>query len=95
MASRRKHSAAFKAKVALEALKGIETTQALAQRFEVHPTQISQWKKQLLEGAADLFARSSGTDKQEQAAHESTLYEQIGRLQMEVDFLKKKADRIH
>jgi len=95
MAKRRKHTAVFKAKVALEALKGIETTQTLAQRYEVHPTQISQWKKQLLEGAAHLFKRSLGLDKQEQETHESALYEQIGRLQVEVDFLKKKADCFH
>jgi len=95
MAKRRKHTAAFKAKVALEALKGIETTQSLAQRYEIHPTQISQWKKQLLEGAPALFERSPGLDKQEREAHESALYEQIGRLQVEVDFLKKKVERIH
>ena len=94
MAKRRKHTAAFKAKVALEAFKGIETTQSLAQRYEVHPTQISHWKKQLLEGAVDLFERSPRGDHAEREAHESALYEQIGRLQMEVDFLKKKADRL-
>ena len=93
MANRSKHTAAFKAKVALEALKGIETTQTLAQRYQIHPTQISNWKKQLLDGAAELFERSPGLDKVEREEKESSLYEQIGRLQMEVDFLKKKVDR--
>lgn len=92
MAKRKQHSAQFKAKVALEALKGIETTQALAARFGVHPTQVSHWKRQLLDGAADVF--SSGAPAQTDEAREAELYEQIGRLRMENEWLKKKAERI-
>lgn len=92
MAKRRQHSPQFKAKVALEALKGIETAQQLAARFEIHPSQISTWKRQLLEGASDLFVR--GQRSPDNAAREAELYEQIGRLKMENEWLKKKAERI-
>jgi len=92
MAKRKQHSPQFKAKVALEALKGIETTQTLAARFGIHPTQISHWKRQLLDGAADVF--SNGKQHQASQAHEAELFEQIGRLKMENEWLKKKAERI-
>jgi len=87
MAKRRQHSPQLKAKVALEALKGIETAQQLAARFEIHPSPISTWKRQLLEGASDLFVR--GQKPKDNAAHESELYEQIGHLKMENEWLKK------
>ena len=91
MSTRKQHSAPFKAKVALEALKGLETTGQLAGEYGVHPTQISHWKRQLLEGAERLFASSPHkTDKQGEAL-QAQLYEQIGRLKIENDFLKKKA----
>jgi len=92
MAKRKQHSPQFKAKVALEALKGIETTQQLAARFDIHPTQISHWKRQLLDGAAALFA--NGKQKGNAEDHEAELFEQIGRLKMENEYLKKKAKRI-
>lgn len=92
MAKRKHHSPQFKAKVALEALKGIETTQTLAARFGIHPTQISHWKRQLLDGAADVF--SNGKQKTLDDDREAQLYEQIGRLKMENEYLKKKAERI-
>jgi len=88
MAKRRQHSPQLKAKVALEALKGIETAQQIAARFEIHPSQISTWKRQLLEGASDLFVR--GQRPPDNAAREAELYEQIGRLKMENEWLKKK-----
>lgn len=91
MAKRRQHSPQFKARVALEALKGIETAQQLAARFEIHPSQISTWKRQLLESASDLFVR--GTKRDDNSAREAELYEQIGRLKMENEWLKKKAER--
>jgi putative transposase len=92
MAKRRQHSPQFKTKVALEALKGIETTQQLAARFEIHPSQISTWKRQLLDGASDLFVRA--TKRDDNSAREAELYEQIGRLKMENERLKIKAERI-
>ena len=92
MAKRRQHSPQFKAKVALEALKGIETAQQLAARFEIHPSQISTWKRQLLDGASGLFVR--GTKPGDNSVREAELYEQIGRLKMENEWLKKKAERI-
>lgn len=91
MAKRTQHSPQFKAKVALEALKGIETTQQLAVRFGIHPTQISHWKRQLLDGAAGVF--SNGKQQTIDDGREAQLYEQIGRLKMENEYLKKKAER--
>ena len=87
---RRIFSAAFKAKVALAAARGDQTTAQLAAKYAVHTSQVTAWKKHLLEGVAELFAdgRSRG---QESATSEQELYEQIGRLNMEVEWLKKKS----
>jgi len=90
MAKRKQHSAKFKTKVALEALKGLETTAALAQRFSVHPNQISAWKRQLLDGAEEIFTCKNQRRDQQNGALEAQLYEQIGRLKIENDYLKKK-----
>jgi len=86
---RKVHSPEFKAKVALAALKNEETAAQLASRFGVHPTMISTWKRQLLDGAADLFDKShkSRKDAENQAAE---LYRQIGQLKVENDFLARK-----
>ena len=88
---RRSFGAAFKAKVALAACRGEKTTAQLAAEYEVHAGQITAWKKQLLEGAVGLF--EDGRDKRsaDDAANDQELYEQIGRLKMEVEWLKKKA----
>ena len=91
---RKRHSAEFKAKVALEAYRGLKTAQQLARDYEVHPTQINQWKKQLREGVASLFRRGQDTVEAGQAAELTALYEKIGRLNMELDWLKKKADEV-
>ena len=87
---RRTFSSAFKAKVALAAARGDMTTAQLAAKFGVHTNQVSAWKKQLLAGAPELFADGRGR-KDETAAAEEELYEQIGRLKMEVEWLKKKS----
>jgi transposase-like protein len=84
-------SAEFKAKVALAAIQEQKTVQQLATLFDVHPTQIHQWKKQLLLGATSLFqSGDSFQDTSAQQAREAELFEQIGRLNMELDWLKKK-----
>jgi transposase-like protein len=90
---RRRHSAAFKAKVALEAARQNKTVTELAKSFQVHPVQISQWKKQLLDGAESLFSDGRRRDKEDGQALQSELYEQIGRLNMEVEWLKKSVAR--
>jgi transposase-like protein len=88
---RRRFNADFKFRVALEAAKGQQTISELAGKHSLHPNQISQWKRQLLEEGPDVFARNSSHDQQAQAAMQSELYEQIGRLKMELEWLKKKA----
>lgn len=88
---RRTFSPAFKAKVALAAARGDKTTAELAAKFGVHTNQITSWKKQLLEGAPELFVDGRRRKTDEPAADEQELYEQIGRLKMEVEWLKKKA----
>jgi putative transposase len=87
---RRSFGGAFKAKVALAACRGEKTTAQLASEYGVHAGQVAAWKKQLLEGAAGLFEDGRGR-RAEEATHEEELYEQIGRLKMEVEWLKKKA----
>jgi putative transposase len=87
---RRVFGAAFKAKVALAAVRGDKTTAQLASEFSVHTSQVTAWKKQLLEQAAGLF-EDGRPRRDEQTANEPELYEQIGRLKMEVEWLKKKS----
>lgn len=90
---RQRRSAEFKFRVALEAVKEQKTLSQLASEYEVHPTQITQWKKQLLDGGSGLFGQQHVRDQQMQSAREAELFEQIGRLQMELEWVKKKADR--
>jgi len=87
---RRTFTDKFKAKVALEAVKGMKTLAELAAEYQVHPNQISDWKKQLISSAPELFA--SGKNRKERTEEEITapLYEEIGRLKMDVKWLEKK-----
>lgn len=89
---RQRRSAQFKFQVALEALKEQKTLSQLASEYEVHPTQIAQWKKQLMEGGTSLFGPQRVREQHAHAAREAELFEQIGRLKMELEWLKKKVD---
>jgi putative transposase len=92
MSKRRTHSPEFKARVAMEAISGRKTLQEIAADHAVHPIQVSQWKKQLLEGASDLFTRGNKTQSRDESqAKEAELFQQIGKLQMELEWLKKTA----
>jgi putative transposase len=88
---RRRHSSAFKARVALEALKGQKTLNELAGEFGVHPLQITQWKRQLLDASPSIFESGSASRREREQEHlVEQLYQQIGQLKMEVDWLQKK-----
>ena len=88
---RRKHSPSFKAKVALEAVKGEGTVAQLAARYEVHPGQIQAWKKALLEGASGVFNGNHGKRQKSDEALVARLYQQIGQLKVERDFLAERS----
>ena len=90
---RRRFSAEFKFQVALEAAKGLKTLNELSSQYGVHPNQISGWKRALLEGGATVFSSNSAQELREQEALQTELYEQIGRLKMELEWLKEKATR--
>src|SRR3954454_36498 len=87
---RKTHTAAFKAQVALAAVRGDRTVNELAGQFGVHPTLIHTWKKQLLAGAEAVFAHGAKPDAGDTQAQKAELFEQIGRLKMELEWVKKK-----
>ncbi|MDF2460357.1 MAG: transposase family protein [Nitrospira sp.] len=84
---RRNHSAEFKAKVALAAIRGEKTLIELSQQFDVHPNQIKQWKDQLLEGASGVFGSEAKAEPSAPAVDVKTLHAKIGELALENDFL--------
>ena len=86
---RKQHTAGFKAQVALAAVKGDRTVNELAGQYGVHPTLIHAWKKQLLAGADQVFQNGSKAVAAEAEAEKAELFEQIGRLKMELEWLKK------
>jgi putative transposase len=92
---RRQHSAELKARVALEALKGIEPVHAIAAKYQVHPVQVSQWKKELLERLPEVFAKKAPAGVAEAAQREERLYQKIGQLEVELDWLKKKSAELN
>lgn len=87
---RRNHSAQFKAKMALEALKGAKTTNELGALYEVHPTQITKWKKRLVSEAQGIFSDQRKRAGNDDEALRARLYQEIGQLKVELDWLKKK-----
>jgi putative transposase len=91
MSKRKQYSASFKARVALEAYKGEKTTAELSSQFKVHANQISKWKKQLIENSPELFNSLKNKKTEEASEKEAELYQQIGQLKVELDWLKKKS----
>lgn len=87
---RKIHTAEFKAKVGLEAVRGVKTMSEIAQAYGVHPVLVGQWKKEILEQTKALFEIKRGPKPIDENASEDRLYGEIGRLKMEVDWLKKK-----
>ncbi len=86
---RRKFSASFKAKVALEAIKEISTSQEMASKYQIHPTQIAAWKREFLQNAELVFSKEAPTSNDGENTKEKELYSKIGELQVQLDFLKK------
>lgn len=91
---RNRYSADFKAKLALEVIKGNRTLNEIASEAQVHPNLLMQWKRQLLETLPTIFADKRVKDTKEQEALTDQLYQQIGQLKVELDFLKKKSGRL-
>ena len=91
---RKSHPSKFKAKVAIEALKGHHTINQIAAEFEVHPSQVNAWKKQLLESSSDVFGNGRKKQGENHEEEKDKLYSQIGRLKVEVDWLKKKTGHL-
>ena len=87
---RRTFSPEFKAQVGLEALKGVEPVHVIAARHKVHPVQVSQWKKEVSERLPEVFGQEADRDATEAILREKELFEEIGRLKMELEWLKKK-----
>ena len=93
MKRRKRYGVQFKFQVALDEAKGTKTINELATEHSLHPNQISQWKRQLLEAGPSIFSSSEARERRQQEASEAELFEQIGRLKMELEWLKKKAVR--
>jgi len=94
-AKRRRHEPEFKARVALEALKGIKTIQQIAKDFDIHPVQVSDWKKAMTDGATGIFGSGRGKAEEEDFDRQrDELHAKIGQLTVEVDFLRKKSKQL-
>ena len=94
MKTRTTYSAEFKAKLALEVIKGNRTLAEIASDAQVHPNLLTQWKRQLLESLPTVFSDKRARENKEQEALTDQLYQQIGQLKVELDWLKKKSGRL-
>ncbi len=90
MAGRKRYSREFKARVALDAIKGQKTASELSSEYGVHTNQTTRWKKRLLDAASDVFARGKDREAAKKEIERDRLYKKVGQLQIEVDWLKKK-----
>jgi transposase-like protein len=93
--NRKRHGPKLKAEVATEALKGLKTINEIASQYQVHPALVSQWKKQLQDGLSGVFDRKKSNAESSSEALASHLYEEIGRLKFELDWVKKKSSKFH
>ena len=91
---RRKHSGEFKARVALEAFKGLKTTSEIAHEFEIHPVMVSKWKTEMLNRLPEIFAGNSSEKDKDSEKEQEQLHRKLGQLIMEVDFLEKKCKQL-
>lgn len=91
MKKRKNYSDNLKARVALDAIKGQKTSNELASEYGIHPNQIGQWKKKLIDRSSEIFSRGKNREAESHEAERDRLYQQIGKLQVEVDWLKKTA----
>jgi putative transposase len=89
---RKTHDAGFKAKVAVEALKGEKTVAEISSHYGVHPNQVSKWKKQVLERLPTIFSNKQGKEDRSGEELQAELYQQIGKLKVELDWVKKKSE---
>ena len=87
---RRKHSAEFKARVALEAIKGLKTLSEIAREYEIHPVMVGKWKSEMLDRLPELFDGNASAKNRDTEKEQEKLHRKVGQLTMEVDFLEKK-----
>ena len=91
---RRKHTAEFKARVAIESIQGLKTVNEIAKEYEVHPVMVGTWKKEMLERLPELFQAQNANKKQTADKEKEELHRKVGQLTMEVDFLEKKCKQL-
>ena len=91
---RKKHTAAFKGRVALEAIKGLKTQSEIAQEFEIHPVMVGNWKREMLEHLPELFEKKGAKKGKSSEQEKEQLHRKVGQLTMEVDFLEKKCNQL-
>lgn len=91
---RRKHTAEFKARVAIETIRGMKTMSEIASEFEIHPVMVSNWKKEMLEHLPEIFENKNARKDKDSAREKEQLHSKVGQLTMEVDFLVKKCHQL-